>query len=138
MADVIIKSAEVNQNVTKIDQTMLDLANKLRLSIKNDLKTTNVKLSDDELNYFVSNLMYQRFDPTFLAGELKHSSNIIFKGQTLFDGLEEEVLKLTKTFSLKNAKQHENLIEGLKKTCRKYAKEKTGKKPITNINVIRI
>ena len=29
-------------------------------------------------------------------------------------------------------------IEGLKKTCRKYAKEKTGKKPITNINVIRI
>ena len=55
-----------------------------------------------------------------------------------FDGLEEEVIKLTKTFSLKNAKQHENLIEGLKKTCRKYAKEKTGKKPITNINVIRI
>ena len=45
---------------------------------------------------------------------------------------------ITKTCSLKNAKQHENLIEGLKKTCRKYAKEKTGKKPITNINVIRI
>ena len=98
MADVIIKSAEVNQNVTKIDQTMLDLANKLRLSIKNDLKTTNVKLSDDELNYFVSNLMYQRFDPTFLAGELKHSSNIIFKGQTLFDGLEEVGFKNTANF----------------------------------------
>jgi len=98
MADVIIKSAEVNQNVTKIDQIMLDLANKLRLSIKNDLKTTNVKLSDDELNYFVSNLMYQRFDPTFLAGELKHSSNIIFKGQTLFDGLEEVGFKNTANF----------------------------------------
>ena len=52
--------------------------------------------------------------------------------------LEEEILKLSKTFSLKNAKQNENLINGLKKTCRKYAKEKTGKKPITNINVIRI
>ena len=62
----------------------------------------------------------------------------IFEKDEFFDGLEEEVLKLTKTFSLKNAKQHENLIEGLKKTCRKYAKEKTGKKPITNINVIRI
>ena len=62
----------------------------------------------------------------------------IFEKEEFFDGLEEEVLKLTKTFSLKNAKQHENLIEGLKKTCRKYAKEKTGKKPITNINVIRI
>ena len=62
----------------------------------------------------------------------------IFEKEEFFDGLEEEVLKLTKTFSLKNAKQHENLIEGLKKTCRKYAKEKTRKKPITNINVIRI
>ena len=54
------------------------------------------------------------------------------------DGLEEEIIKLGKTFSLKNTKQNENLIEGLKKICRKYAKEKTGKKPITNINVIRI
>ncbi len=62
----------------------------------------------------------------------------IFEKDEFFDGLEEEVLKLTKTFSLKNSKQYENLIEGLKKTCRKYAKEKTGKKPITNINVIRI
>ena len=62
----------------------------------------------------------------------------IFEKEEFFDGLEEEILKLTKTFSLKNSKQYENLIEGLKKTCRKYAKEKTGKKPITNINVIRI
>ena len=62
----------------------------------------------------------------------------IFEKEEFFDGLEEEIFKLTKTFSLKNAKQNENLIDGLKKTCRKYTKEKTGKKPITNINVIRI
>ncbi len=62
----------------------------------------------------------------------------VFEKEEFFDGLEEEVLKVAKTFSLKNSKQNENLIEGLKKTCRKYAKEKTGKKPITNINVIRI
>jgi len=62
----------------------------------------------------------------------------IFEKEEFFDGLEEEILKLSKTFSLKNTKQNENLIDGLKKTCRKYAKEKTGKKPITNINVIRI
>ena len=62
----------------------------------------------------------------------------VFEKEEFFDGLEEEVLKLTKTFSLKNYKQNENLIDGLKKTCRKYAKEKTGKKPITNINVVRI
>jgi len=62
----------------------------------------------------------------------------IFEKEEFFDGLEEEILKLTKTFSLKNTKQNQNLIDGLKKTCRKYTKEKTGKKPITNINVIRI
>ena len=62
----------------------------------------------------------------------------IFEREEFFEGLEEEVTKVTKTFSLKSSKQYQNLIEGLKKTCRKYAKEKTGKKPITNINVIRI
>jgi ribonuclease J len=62
----------------------------------------------------------------------------VFEKEEFFDGLEEEVIKLTKTFSLKNFKQNENLIDGLKKTCRKYTKEKTGKKPITNINVVRI
>ena len=62
----------------------------------------------------------------------------ILMKEEFFDGLEEEISKLTKTFSLKNTKQNENLIDGLKKTCRKYTKEKTGKKPITNINVVRI
>ena len=62
----------------------------------------------------------------------------IFEMDEYFDGLEDEILKLTKSFSLKNMKQNQNLIEGLKKTCRKYTKEKTGKKPITNINVVRI
>ena len=31
-------------------------------------------------------------------------------------GLEEELLKMTKTFSLKNTKQKENLIDALKKS----------------------
>ena len=62
----------------------------------------------------------------------------IFEQEEFFIGIEDEIKMLLKTFSLKNNKQNENLIEGLKKTCRKYAKEKTGKKPITNINVIRI
>ena len=62
----------------------------------------------------------------------------IFNKEEFLHGLEDEVLKVTKTFSLNNQKQQENLIEGLKKTCRKYVKEKTGKKPITNINVLKI
>ena len=62
----------------------------------------------------------------------------IFEKEEFLNDLEHEIVKLTKTFSLKNAKQQDNLIDSLKKTCRKYAKEKTGKKPITNINVVRI
>ena len=62
----------------------------------------------------------------------------IFEKESFFNDLEDEILKVVKTFSLKNTKQNSNLIEGLKKTCRKYTKEKTGKKPITNINVVRI
>jgi len=62
----------------------------------------------------------------------------VFEKEEFLANLEEEILKFMKTFSLKNIKQQENLIEGLKKTCRKYTKQKTGKKPITNINVIRI
>jgi len=53
-------------------------------------------------------------------------------------GLEEEIKNTLKTFSLNNKKQEVNLINALKTTCRKYSKEKTGKRPYTNINLIRI
>ena len=52
--------------------------------------------------------------------------------------MQSELLKSIKTFSLNNAKQHDNLIEALKRTSRKFSKEKTGKKPLTNINIVRI
>ena len=53
-------------------------------------------------------------------------------------GLGEEIERTVKTFSLNNTKQQDNLIDALKITCRKFSKEKTGKKPFTNINLIRI
>ena len=53
-------------------------------------------------------------------------------------GLEEEIDKATRTFSLNNKKQESNLIDSLKTICKKYSKEKTGKKPITNVNLVRI
>ena len=34
--------------------------------------------------------------------------------------------------------QGSDMIDALKITCRKFTKEKTGKKPITNINLVRI
>jgi len=67
-----------------------------------------------------------------------------FKGLPVFDedefifGLEEKILNTTKSFSLNSKKQEHNLIEALKIACRKYSKEKTGKKPFTNINIVKI
>ena len=53
-------------------------------------------------------------------------------------GLEEEIDKTARTFSFNNKKQQNNIIDAIKVVCKKYSKEKTGKKPITNVNLVRI
>jgi ribonuclease J len=55
----------------------------------------------------------------------------------IFD-MEDEILNICRTFSIDNKKQQNNLIETLKQNCRRIVKEKTGKKPFTNINITRI
>ncbi len=52
--------------------------------------------------------------------------------------MEDEIFNTCKTFSMKNKNQEKNLIESIKQNCRKIIKEKTGKKPFTNINIARI
>ena len=52
--------------------------------------------------------------------------------------LEDQIRKICKTFSLNNSNQEYNLIETLKTNCRKTVKEKTGKRPYTNVNLVRI
>ena len=77
-------------------------------------------------------------------GNIHNKPLVTFKGLPIYQieefiyGVEEEIEKTTRTFSLNNRKQEENLLDALKITCRKYTKEKTGKKPITNINLVRI
>ncbi len=55
----------------------------------------------------------------------------------IFD-MEDEIINICKTFSMDNKKQQQNLIETLKQNCRRIVREKTGKKPFTNINIARI
>ena len=62
----------------------------------------------------------------------------VYENDDFIYGLEEEIEKTVRTFSLNNTKQKDNLIDALKITCRKFSKEKTGKKPLTNINLVRI
>tara|TARA_B100000029_G_C17096836_1_gene786397 strand:- start:190 stop:666 length:477 start_codon:yes stop_codon:yes gene_type:complete len=60
-----------------------------------------------------------------------NSSNIIFD-------LEDKINEVCKTFSVKNHNQEQNLIDAIKTNCRKTIKEKTGKRPYTNVNLVRI
>ena len=55
----------------------------------------------------------------------------------VFD-LEDKIQSICKTFSLKNSNQETNLIETLKTNCRKTVKEKTGKRPYTNVNLVKL
>ncbi len=77
-------------------------------------------------------------------GNIHNKPLVTFRGLPVYEnddfiyGLEEEIEKTIRTFSLNNAKQKDNLIDALKITCRKFSKEKTGKKPLTNINLVRI
>ena len=52
--------------------------------------------------------------------------------------LENIIEKTARTFSLNNQNQKENIIDAIKVSCRKITKEITGKKPFTNIKLIRI
>jgi len=61
----------------------------------------------------------------------EESSNFVFE-------LEDKIRDICRTFSLKNSNQEQNLIEALKTNCRKAVKEKTGKRPYTNVNLVRI
>ncbi len=77
-------------------------------------------------------------------GNIHNKPLVTFRGLPVYEsdefiyGLEEEIEKTVKTFSLNNIKHQDNLIDALKITCRKFSKEKTGKKPLTNINLVRI
>ena len=51
--------------------------------------------------------------------------------------LEHEIYKICKTFSVNNPKQKKNLEEKIKSNCRKIIKNRIGKRPFTNINLIR-
>ncbi len=59
------------------------------------------------------------------------------KDPFIFD-MEDEIFNICRTFSIDNPKQQKNLIETIKQNCRRIVREKTGKKPFTNINIARV
>ena len=77
-------------------------------------------------------------------GNIHNNPIISFRGLPIYEtdeyifGLEEEIEKTTRTFKLGNKSQEHNLIDALKIACRKFTREKIGKKPFTNINLVKI
>ena len=79
------------------------------------------------------------------SGSMVKAPIISFKGipnngdgsNFVFD-LQDKIKKLCKSYSLNNSKQEYNLIEAVKTNCKKTVKEKTGKRPYTNVNLVRI
>ena len=77
-------------------------------------------------------------------GNIHQKPILTFKGLPVIEkdefiyGLEEQIENTANKFALNNKKQENNLIDAIKSVCRKYSKEKTGKKPFTNINLVRI
>ena len=63
--------------------------------------------------------------------EKDYDEKIIFE-------MEDEIYNTCKIFSMKNKNQEKNLIETVKQNCRKIIKDRTGKKPFTNINIARL
>ena len=77
-------------------------------------------------------------------GNVHNNPVLSYRGLPVYDkdefnyGLEYEIEKTTRSFKVGSKQQEHNLIDALKIACRKFSKEKTGKKPFTNINLVRI
>ena len=77
-------------------------------------------------------------------GNIHNDPIITYRGLPIYEkdefiyGLVDEIEKTTRTYKLGNKQQESNLIDALKIASRRYAKEKTGKKPFTNINLAKI
>ena len=77
-------------------------------------------------------------------GNIHNNPILSFRGLPVDDkddfiyGIEDEIEKTVRSFKLGSKQQEHNLIDALKISCRKFSKEKTGKKPFTNINLVKI
>ena len=60
------------------------------------------------------------------------------KSESVIFDIEDMIVNTCRTFSIDNLNQEKNLIETIKQNCRKILRDKTGKKPFTNINIARM
>ena len=107
------------------------------VSVEEDSKSIKERKSLSENGVLDVSIVVQG-KKTSIRTKISYRGLPINENEEFLIGLEEQINKTARTFSLNNKKQETNIIDSIKITCRKYTKEKTGKKPVTNINLIRI
>ena len=60
------------------------------------------------------------------------------ENETFIFDMEDEIFNICRTFAMESKNQERNIIETIKQNCRRIVKDKTGKRPFTNINIARI
>ena len=108
------------------------------ISVEEDSKSIKERKNLSNNGYIEITILVTKEDNIHKRPILSYKGLPILEEEEFIYGLEDEIKNITKTFSLNSKKQEENLKEALKISCRKYVKEKTGKKPFTNINIIKI
>ena len=108
------------------------------ISVEEDSKSIKERKNLSSNGYIEATILINN------KGNIHKKPIISFKGLPISEvdefiyELGEVIVNTAKIFSLKSKKQEQNLIDALKISCRKYSKEKTGKKPFTNINIVQI
>ena len=104
-------------------EEMLRIKDRKNLSINGYLEITLIVSNNGKIK-----------KPVISFKGIPHNSEV---ENFIFD-MEDEIFNICRTFSLESKNQEKNLIEIIKQNCRKIVREKTGKKPFTNINIARI
>ncbi len=108
------------------------------ISVEEDSQSIKERRSLSENGILHVNIIVNSSSDKFKKPVISYRGLPILDDEEFIEGLVQHVGKLLKTFSLNKKNQETNVIDKLKIACRKYTKEKTGKKPLTNINLIRI
>ena len=108
------------------------------ISVEEDSQSIKERRSLSENGMLEVTIVINSSSNSYKRPQISFRGLPILQIEEFITGLEEYINKTTKTFSLNNKKQETNIIDSLKIACRKYTKEKTGKKPLTNINLIRM
>ena len=141
---LLIENGDIIKIFSEKTPEIIDKAPFGRMYLDGSVKVSEDSQSIKERKNLSSNGFMEITIMVTPKGNIHNKPILTFRGLPINEtdefvyGLEEEIEKAARTFSLNNKNQESNLIDSLKSICKKYSKEKTGKKPITNVNLVRI